>query len=95
LCNYSGYQVHGSRFRVSYFALLIFFELVDESTNGSTCFSGLFVNIFEFVGRNVLFIQGDLEFALDFRARPLGISQEPDELRIRLGIETFGNIMHR
>jgi len=29
---------------------------------------------------------------LDFRARPLGVSQEPDELRIRLGIETFGNI---
>ena len=56
--------------------------------------SRLLVNIFEFVGRYVLFIQGDIEFALDFRARPLGVSQKPDELRIRLGIESLGNIMH-
>jgi len=33
--------------------------------------AGLFVNIFEFVGRYVFFIQGDIEFALDFRARSL------------------------
>ncbi len=83
------------RFTVGYFSLSIFFEIVDESTNGSTFSSGLLVDIFEFVGRYVLFIQGDIEFALDFRARALGVSQEPDKLRIRLGIETFGNIMHR
>jgi hypothetical protein len=45
-CNYSGCQVHGSRFTVDNFALLIFFEIVDKSTNGSTCSSGLFLNIF-------------------------------------------------
>ena len=47
------------RFTVGYFALSIFFEIVDESTNGSTCSSGLLVDIpacqmagrFEFVGR--------------------------------------------
>jgi hypothetical protein len=56
-------RLSGSGFRVSYFALLIFFEIVDESTNGRTCSSGLFVNIFEFVGRYLLFIQGDIESA--------------------------------
>jgi hypothetical protein len=66
-----------------------------KTTNGSTCSSGLLVDIFEFPGRYVFFIHGDVELALDFRARPFRISQEPDELRIRLGIETFGNIMHR
>jgi hypothetical protein len=49
------FTVHGSRFTVGYFALSIFFEIVDESTNGSTCSSGLLVDIFEFVGRYVLF----------------------------------------
>jgi hypothetical protein len=51
------------RFRVSYFVHLMFFEIVDESTNGRTCLSGLCVNIFELVGRYVLFIQGEIEFA--------------------------------
>ena len=32
-------------------------------------------------------IQGDIGLILDFRARQPGVSQEPDELRIRLGIE--------
>jgi len=80
-CIFVNTQVHGSRFTVGN-AFFIFFEIVDESTNGSTCSSGLLVDIFEFVGRYVLFIQGDIEFALDFRARPLGVSQEPDKLRI-------------
>jgi len=31
---------------------------------------------------------------LNFRARPLGVSQKPDELRIRLGIESLCNSMH-
>jgi hypothetical protein len=31
--NCSGCQVHGSRFRVGCFALFMFFEIVDESTN--------------------------------------------------------------
>ena len=57
-------MVHGSGFRVGYFALFIFFEIVDESTNSSTCSSGLLVNIFEFVGRYVLFIQSDIEFSI-------------------------------
>jgi len=84
-CNYSG-----SQFTVGYFAFFIFFEIVDEPTNGNTCSSGLLVDIFEFVGQYVLFIQCNIEFALDFRARPLGISQEPDKLCICLGIETLG-----
>jgi hypothetical protein len=56
----------GSRFTVGYFALSIFFEIVDESTNASPAMrdsSGLLVDIpacqmagrFEFVGRYVLF----------------------------------------
>ena len=60
----SGYQVHGSTFRVSYFALLI-----------PACQTA-----------------GRWEAGLDFLARPLVVSQEPDELRIRPGIDTFGNI---
>jgi hypothetical protein len=32
-------------------------------------------------------IQGDIGFTLDFRVKLPGVSQEPDELRIRLGIE--------
>jgi hypothetical protein len=32
-------------------------------------------------------IQGDIGFTLDFRVKLLGVSQEPDKLRIRLGIE--------
>lgn len=45
---YSGYQVHSSKFRVSYFVLLIphyrmadkFIEMFDESMNGVTAFAG-------------------------------------------------------
>ena len=93
--NYSGCQVHGSGFTVDRLALFIFFAIINKSTNGSMCSSGLPINIFEFAGRYVSFIHGDVKFTLDFRARSLSISQEPDELRIRLGIETSGNIMHR
>jgi hypothetical protein len=81
---YSGCQVHSSRFTVGRLALLIFLEIIDKTTNSSTCLSGLLVDIFEFPGRYVLFIHGDVKLALDFRARPFRISQEPDELRIRL-----------
>jgi len=35
---------------------------------------------------------GRWEAGLDFLARPLVVSQEPDEPCIRLGIDTFGNI---
>jgi hypothetical protein len=73
----------------------MFLQIIDETTNGSPCSSGLFEDIFEFVGRYILFIQGNIEFALDFHARPFGVSQESDELRIRFGIEAFGKIMHR
>ena len=38
--NYSGCQVQRSRFRVGYFELFIFFEVGDESTNGSPGFAG-------------------------------------------------------
>ena len=54
------------RFTVGYFALFIFFEIVNESTNCSPATrdsSGPFVDIFEFIGRYALFIQGDIEFA--------------------------------
>jgi hypothetical protein len=84
----------GSRFTVGHLTIFIFLEIVDEPTNGSACSSGLLVDIFEFIGRYVLFIQGNIEFALDFRARPLGVSQEPDELRICLRIESLRNIMY-
>jgi len=42
----TGCLVHGSGFTVGLFPLFMFLEIVDESTNGSTCSSGLFVNIF-------------------------------------------------
>jgi hypothetical protein len=63
------------RFKVNRFAtFFIFLKIVDESTNGSTCSSGLLVDIFEFIGRYVLFIQGDREPTLNLSARSLTIS---------------------
>jgi len=61
-------------------ALLIFLEIIDKTTNGSTCSFGLLVDIFELAGRYIFFIHGDVKLALDSRARPLRISQETDEL---------------
>ena len=62
------------RFTVIRFAIFfIFLKIVDESTN-STCSSGLLVDIFEFIGGYVLFIQGDIELALNPSARSLGVS---------------------
>jgi hypothetical protein len=37
---------------------------------------GLLVGVFEFVGRYVLFFQGNIELAMSFHARAFGISQE-------------------
>jgi hypothetical protein len=74
-------------------APFIFLEIVDESANDGTCSGGLVVDIFEFVGSFVLFIQDDIEFAPDFGATPLRVSRESNEPCICLGIKTFGNIM--
>ena len=81
-------------------------RIVDESTNINPASAG-FVWLARRQlcdGLYVLFIQGDTEFAppalperarwrasLNSDARPFGVSQAPDELRIRLEIETFGN----
>ncbi len=45
--NYSGCQVHGSRFRVGYFALFILFEIVDLPARALTsiCFFNYTLNI--------------------------------------------------
>jgi len=80
------FTVHGSWFKI-----FIFPEIINEPTNGSPA-SAEFAWIagrhprlppacrmagrFEFVGRYVPFIQGNIELALGFRARALGISQE-------------------
>ena len=37
-------------------------------------------------------IQGDMAFVLNFSARPLGATQKPNELRMGLRVETFGDI---
>ena len=63
----------GQGFTVGRLALLIFLEIIDKTTNGSPATrdsSGLLVDIFEFAGRYVFFIRGDVEFAPDFRTRP-------------------------
>jgi hypothetical protein len=39
---------------VGYFALFMFFEIVDESMKGSTGSLGLFVDIFELVWKYIL-----------------------------------------
>ncbi len=51
---------------------------------GISNYSGCQVQGSQFtVGR----IQGDIGLTLDFRVKLPGVSQEPDKLRIRLGIE--------
>jgi hypothetical protein len=47
-CDFSGFQVHGSGFKVDRFALFIFLEIVDESVSSGTDVSSLIVNIFKF-----------------------------------------------
>ena len=51
--------------------------------------SSQFVSIFKFAGRYIFFVQGYIKLTLNFRARPLCVTQEPDELGIRLWIKTF------
>jgi len=55
------------------------------------CNSGCQVQGSKFtVGR----IQGDIGLTLDFRARQPGVSQEPDELRIHIGIEPLFHLFN-
>jgi hypothetical protein len=67
------FWVHGSGFTVGRFALFIFLEIGDESTNSSTGSSSQFISTFKFAGRYVLFVQGYIKLALNFRARPFGV----------------------
>lgn len=73
---------------------LVFLEVLDESMNGRTGAPGLFVSVLEFGHGYAVLVQSDIEFTLHFRTCAFGVAQEPDKLRIGVGIEALGNIVH-
>ena len=48
----------------------------------------------ELIRSNVLLVEGDVEFALDFRTGSLGIPEKFDEFLVAASIESFGNVVH-
>jgi len=52
------------------------------------------VELMELIRSNVLLVEGDIEFALDFRTGALGIPEKFDEFLVAASIESFGNVVH-
>ena len=58
-----------------------------------TC-NARFIKLLKLNCTNVILIKSNVEFALHFRTRTLGISQEFDEFFIATSIKTLSNVVH-